>query len=87
MSAETDKELLAEHEAWVAEQMRSSDPAVVLAVVMQCHLPVKLPDDSVMCLCHRQGKERPHAIFLGPAYHRRHVAMVQVAALRSSGHL
>jgi hypothetical protein len=73
-----------------AEGLHSSDPCEVLEVAMQCHLPVRLPDATVMCLCH--GDDDDHyrvttALFDGPVFHRQHVAAIQWAALRAAGHV
>ncbi len=50
-----------------------SDPRLkIVELVMQHHLPLKLPDDAVMCMCHLD--ENDGMVFTGPVFHRRHVA-------------
>lgn len=56
---------------------------MIVALAMQHHLPIKLPDDvTVMCLCH----SRQEALFDGPVPHRWHVARVVLADLSAAGY-
>lgn len=54
---------------WKCDEYAHTHVVDPLEKIIAQHLPMKMEDGSIMCLCHGAHD----GLFRGPAYHRRHV--------------